>query len=335
MRWELIHPTLDGKKDPGRRMGATTWFYDGGLWLFGGRRSADEVTPRSDLWRFDLHTQAWNDFQPQGAPPAPSHCSPVGRNEAAAWVANSSLFMYGGTIDGSPCNELWQLDTGSLRWFSEQAVPSSQGSPGIRAGSVVWSDAEEYAWLFGGIGKSAKGDVAILGDLWRFSIKNRSWHEYRGSTPPPRTHASHCTSNDNCWIFGGVGAPSQWDGLRDLWSFNRRTGQTREWWNGHDTDSRLSPGAVLGAAMLADRKNVYVFGGLQGTPRKLLSDLWKFESANKSWSRLPHTKLWPSARNESCNWIDENGNLWIYGGYGVDAEGAVDVLGDFWLLACG
>ena len=41
----------------------------------------------------------------------------------------------------------------------------------------------------------------------------------------------------------------------------------------------------------------------------------------------------PGARLESSSWIDANGNLWLFGGYGEPASGTEGNLSDLWMYA--
>jgi len=38
----------------------------------------------------------------------------------------------------------------------------------------------------------------------------------------------------------------------------------------------------------------------------------------------------PGGREDTVGWTDANGNLWLFGGSGVDATGMVDWLNDVW-----
>jgi hypothetical protein len=38
----------------------------------------------------------------------------------------------------------------------------------------------------------------------------------------------------------------------------------------------------------------------------------------------------PGGRDGTSFWMDSSGNLWLFGGYGYDANGAVGLLNDLW-----
>jgi len=39
----------------------------------------------------------------------------------------------------------------------------------------------------------------------------------------------------------------------------------------------------------------------------------------------------PGARIQMCRWVDANGNLWLFGGFGVPASGSEGNLNDLWM----
>jgi N-acetylneuraminic acid mutarotase len=96
----------------------------------------------------------------------------------------------------------------------------------------------------------------------------------------------------NLWLFGGAGLGSAGNGgyLNDLWEFNP-TSQTWTWMSGSST---------------ADATGVY---GAQGVAA----------AANL-----------PGARYGAVSWIDGSGNLWLFGGDGLDSVGATGYLNDLW-----
>ena len=55
--------------------------------------------------------------------------------------------------------------------------------------------------------------------------------------------------------------------------------------------------------------------------------MWMFNYVTLNWTLLggdtnggqSSTTNWPSARYIGCNWIDDDGSLWMFGGWGVNA----------------
>jgi hypothetical protein len=348
MHWQLIYEARDGQTFPRRRFGGIAWYCNQALWLFGGCPSIEEEKQLSDLWCFELATQTWMPVSRDVAELGTLHRAPSGRLTPASWVERSTLFMYGGAIGATPSRELWLFDTQKYIWVEdERAQRTPQSTPGIRSGSVAWNDGENRSWLFGGIGESSSGDRDILGDLWSYSSETGSWSleadvmSHRQSLPHPRTHASQCLSSKYCWVFGGLDRSRSGGAFADLWSFEKHTGVAKQWWAGADLDSGLAPTNRSGAVLFSDRfDNVYVFGGQQTHPREHLNDLWKFELSSQKWLNLPcnaadaktNRDSSPGPRSDSSAWLDRDGRLWLFGGYGTNSHGDPDALGDLWLL---
>jgi N-acetylneuraminic acid mutarotase len=110
--------------------------------------------------------------------------------------------------------------------------------------------------------------------------------------PGARSASSSWTSSGDFWLFGGVGYDSTGATgyLNDLWQYSPSTGQWT-WVNGGNGDNA---------------SGVY---GTQGT-----------SAAGNA----------PGARQAASSWTDSSGNLWLFGGVGYDATGAVGNLNDLW-----
>ncbi len=104
--------------------------------------------------------------------------------------------------------------------------------------------------------------------------------------------ASWRDSSGNVWLFGGQGADSTGIGgfFNDLWQYSP-IANTWKW---------------VGGPNVAESPGVY---GTQGVP-----------SANNV----------PGARSGAANWIDGNGNLWLFGGYGHATTWIEGYLNDLW-----
>lgn len=114
-----------------------------------------------------------------------------------------------------------------------------------------------------------------------------------GNIPAARYEAVAWTDkNGNFWLFGGDSSISPGGDLllNDLWEFNPTT---NEW-------------AWLAGSSASDAPGIY---GTMGTP-----------SAQST----------PGAREDAAGWTDSKGNLWLFGGYGLDASGTRGVMNDLW-----
>jgi N-acetylneuraminic acid mutarotase len=116
------------------------------------------------------------------------------------------------------------------------------------------------------------------------------------------------------------------------------------------------PGSRSGAVSWVDHGgNLWLFGGLayvSNSEYGFVNDLWEFDPVKNEWAWMggsstvpcdgcgpsgvygtlgvPAAGNVPGGRSNSSSWADGNGNLWLFGGYGVDANGTLSYLGDLW-----
>jgi hypothetical protein len=94
--------------------------------------------------------------------------------------------------------------------------------------------------------------------------------------------------------------------------------------------------------------NLWLFGGHSEDSTssiRELNDLWKFDGTNWTWVSGSETfsalgvygtngtaspTNVPGARDAGVSWIDSSGNLWLFGGSGLDSAGTNDLLNDLW-----
>lgn len=196
--------------------------------------------------------------------------------------------------------------------YGTLGAASATNVPGGRYFSVSWTDSSDNLWLFGGGGIDSSGTFGILNDLWEFKPTTKEWTWVGGSDTANasgvyKTQGTASSSNvpgahdgsvswvddaGNLWLFGGYGYDSIGTKglLNDLWEFNPTT---KEW-------------TWVGGSDTVDASGVY---GKQGTA---------------SGSNVP------GARDESVSWVDDAGNLWLFGGYGYDSTGTEGFLNDLW-----
>lgn len=113
------------------------------------------------------------------------------------------------------------------------------------------------------------------------------------------------------------------------------------------------PGARMGAASWTDAEhNLWLFGGTgyaAAGPPGPLNDLWEFKNGQWIWVSGSNTASQPGAygtlgvasaanvpgaRANAMAWIDSNGTLWLFGGFGLDA-GSTGALNDLWTFSSG
>ena len=265
---------------------------------------------------------------------APSNV-PGSRHMAASWAdPGGKLWLFGG--DGmdstgmfSILNDLWRFDPTTASWtwksgshrsgqagsYGTKGVASPTNVPGARYSAVTWTDSGGRLWLFGGIGIGSGEEGGELNDLWRFDPATLEWTWISGSDSPfqqgvygtkgvaasgnvpgARSDAvSWADSEGRLWLFGGFGYAATLPynvDLNDLWMFD--------------------PAALMWT---------WVSGGDAGNERGVYGTRGQADPANV-----------PGARGESVSWIDAQGKLWIFGGWGWDSsfDDVAVQLNDLW-----
>lgn len=276
--------------------------------------------------------------------------TPGSRYEAQAWADKAgSLWLYGGSgFDANGThgflNDLWKFNPSTMQWawmggsntvpgyfggspgvYGTLGVPAAANTPGGRYDASTWTDSSGNFWLFGGWGFGSDPDginnpQGPLNDLWELNPSTGQWAWMGGSMPadcngltcpqsgvygtlgtpaagnipPSRYQASSWTdSSGNFWLFGGNQCPT----ANDLWEFNPKT-QLWAWMGGsiYQSNSNTCGG----------EPGIY---GTLGTP-------------------APENI--PGSRRGGATWADKNGNLWLFGGNGYDANGYLGYLDDIW-----
>jgi N-acetylneuraminic acid mutarotase len=231
-------------------------------------------------------------------------------------------------------NTLWKYSIASGQWtwvtgngsltagtskptFGTQGVAATGNTPGFLSGAVSWTDSSGYFWLFGGQGPDVNFTIGPSNILWMFNPSTSQWTWVSGSNslgsypgglpgvygtkgtasstnmPGGRYTAQAWTDKSgNFWMFGGVGADStgQQNYLNDLWMFNV---SSKQW-------------TWVSGSNLADQDSVY---GNQGVA----------SAANV-----------PGARVDAATWVDQSGNLWLFGGGGFAQANSTGFLNDLW-----
>jgi N-acetylneuraminic acid mutarotase len=323
---------------PGARFEGVSWTdASGDFWIFGGNGidSADTQGTLNDLWKYSSGEWTWmggSDLMGQlgiygtlGVPAASN--IPGSRSGAISWIDHSGNFWlfggFGNASAGIPglLNDLWKYSNGQWTWvagsnlanqdgvYGTQGVPAPGNIPGGRTWAVGWADSSGNFWLFGGDGFVSSGSSGMLGDLWKFS--NGEW-----------TWVSGSNLLNQGGVYGVQGTPS----------------------------SNNSPGSRLHAVAWTDSfGNFWLFGGNgidSDSDTGLLNDIWKYSNGQWTWMSgsnlinqsgiygvqgVPAPRNIPGARSSMGGWIDANGNLWLFGGYGVPATGTEGDLSDLWM----
>ena len=248
--------------------------------------------------------------------------TPGARSGASAWTdAAGNLWLFGGYatetyVGEGDRNDLWKFTpaTGEWTWvggsntfeqpgtYGTQGTPDPSNTPGARYEAMTWTDRAGNFWLFGGLGIDANGTRGNLNDLWKYSAGEWTWMGGPNTAP----------IENQPGVYGALGipAPGNWPGPRSM------------------------------AATWADAcGNLWLFGGggydSTGT-LGVLNDLWEYSGGEWRWMSgsniadqngtygtlgTPAAGNVPGARVSPATWVDELGNLWLFGGEGNDLNG--------------
>jgi N-acetylneuraminic acid mutarotase len=393
---------------PGAREDSVTWIDgNGNLWLFGGDGygTSGNVGWLNDLWKFDGTNWTWvsgssvvYQYGVYGTKGVPASGNvPGGRSGSVSWLdgyGNQWFFGGAGFAENGSwgyLNDMWTFDGINWTWVSgsntinqngtygTSGVPASNNMPGGRYSSISYIDDYGNLWLFGGYGYAASSSIGLLNDLWKFDGTNWTWVigpntinqkgvygtkevAASGNMPGARERSiSWIDGYGNLWLFGGWGydANGSLNSLNDLWKFDGfywtwvGGSDTGNHWGVYGTKGVAASGNVPGArkssiSRVDDNGNLWLFGG-DGYDANSnigrLNDLWKFDGTYWTWvsgsnsvnqrgvygtKGVAASGNVPGARDFSFSWIDGQGNLWLFGGYGWDANSNIGYLNDLW-----
>ena len=192
--------------------------------------------------------------------------------------------------------------------YGTKGKAASGNVPGARSCGLSWTDANSIMWLFGGWSYDAAGDSNYLNDLWKFDGSNWTW-----------VSGSNAISQKGVYGTKGVAASDNVPGARGY-----------------------------GVSWIDAQDNLWLFGGYGydvNGDEEFLNDLWKFDGSNWIWvsgsNAISQKGVYgtkgvaasgnvPGARPCGLSWIDAEGNLWLFGGYGYDVNSNDGYLNDLW-----
>lgn len=327
---------------PGERRGPGTWKDNAGnLWLFGGdiRNPQDGPPARAtnDLWKYNPLSNQWTwikggpgfedaVYGTQGI--AATNNRPGQRENAKTWTdASGNFWLFGGYGMLGNNSDLWKYNPSTNEWtwmkgssstsyaFNDDAfydvkgTPGSTNQPGRRQAAANWVDNDGNAWLFGGSGRNTQ----YINDLWKYNPSTNQW---------TWMHGGNTINQPGIYGTKGVATPSNTPGARD------------------------------GSATWKDNAgNLWLFGGevIDFSGNAYHNDLWKFDPTNNQWTWVhgetitnrpgsygdlgsPNASNSPGSRSRPVTWTDGNGNFWMFGGRGYDANGNFGELNDCWMF---
>ena len=328
--------------NPGGRYYGMYTFTDnnGDLWMFGGYGydGSFGMGWLDDLWKYSIATNEWTwvsgyntannvgTYGTQGIA-APGNV-PGGRCESnTAWVDNSNnLWIYGGmgldiNSTSGDLGDTWMFNTTSGEWtwvkgpntinasgnWGTIGVPNINNAPGGRECYASWKSQNGDFWMFGGCSYlNYNIGAPFWNDLWRYNIATNTWTWMSGTNNPNdlgnygalcASAANYCPSsraeNRACWTRGCDhfvnfgGSPNLGGTLNeDLWDYSLITGK----WTLMSGTSALNGAGNFGTITVSSPLNM------------------------------------PPSRMGSDAFIDNAGNLWMFGGW----AGAGGYYNDMW-----
>jgi N-acetylneuraminic acid mutarotase len=344
---------------PGNRELAASWTdAKGNFWIFGGvgRDATPVYGPLNDLWQYNPSANEWTwmggSSTTAGAiavygslgQPAPGNV-PSGREGASSWIdAKGNFWLFGGADFYNTYNDLWEYSPASNQWtwvsgadtgnqqgvYGEPGASATTNVPGARTNAASWTDSQGNFWLFGGNGLDSTHTTGYLNDLWKFDPSTDQWTWMGGGGTVPKD----CGGCGNPGVYGQQGVPG---------------------------DTNI-PGGRYQASWWVDKQGKFwLFGGLAvDSVGKLgaLNDLWKFDPLTGQWTwisgsetypescsnalngcgapgiygtlQTPNAGNYPGARTRAVTWIDSQGNVWLFGGDGIDSVSKWGYLNDLW-----
>lgn len=260
---------------------------------------------------------------------------PGSRRHSVSWTdLSGNLWMFGGvgyaasaSASNVNLNDLWKYDIAANKWtwvngdstdnisgvYGTKGISAPANKPGSRYGSVGWTDNTGNLWLFGGIGAALPGYAGHLNDLWKYNITTNEWSWVSGDNMP---------YINGVYGIKGTAAPVN------------------------------KPGSRWGSTGWKDNiGNLWLMGGqgnaASGGLALFLNDLWKYDIVSNQWTWISGDNTGnnngvygtkgvaavgnkPGSRFFSISWMDNTGNLWMFGGYGMNTSGIEGYLNDLW-----
>jgi Galactose oxidase, central domain/Kelch motif len=302
----------------------------GNLWAYGGSIPIQNLFLGSSntLWKFSPASDKWTlingtvtgdtsaVYGTQGV--ASTSNTPGPRENAVSWIDSSgNLWLFGGGVGSELTNDLWKYSptANTWTWVSGSSTvggdPSDLNIPDARMNAVSWTDSSDNLWLFGGEGQDDYGYPH--NDLWKFSPSANSWT-----------------------LVSGIG-PHQGDPIFPVAVYGTQG----------VASASNNPGGRVGAVGWIDTSgSLWLFGGVQ-------NDLWKFTPTANTWTWVSGSSTAsdapgvygtqgvasasnvPAASQGAVSWIDSGGNLWLFGGSGLNTLWKYSPTANTWTWVCG
>lgn len=281
------------------------------------------------LWRFNTETLNWamiNIPESTGQPPVYGELGvgadandPGMRKYACGWVdQEGDLCFFSGLGDlGEVKNDVWKYDISEDQWVwidgcgpvsacPKQAKFEGMMHPDVSPGgnssqAAEWTDSEGNLWVFNEVSLPY-----LNSHMWKYNstVNQWQWKDGRFTSVDPEIPVAGIESDD----------------------INPMYRETPMTWT--DADD-----------------NLWLYGG--GAYPEYKNDLWKYNTLTNNWTMVKgpfETNVQavygtqgvaapgntPGARTQAVTWTDNDGNLWLFGGYGKGISDFFGELSDLW-----
>ncbi|OMJ20344.1 Tip elongation aberrant protein 1 [Smittium culicis] len=177
---------------PEPREGHASAFIGRTMFVFGGELEDGHCD--ENLYAFNIGNEMWYKVPVTGN-------NLIGRKGHTAISISSSLYIFGGTVDGYYLNDLTVFDVrvAATNGPSWNFINPDGDAPAGRAGHSC-NALHGKIYIYGGM----NGEVCF-NDLWVYTISEKKWSQVvlRGATPPPRYGHASSIVDDCIFIMGG------------------------------------------------------------------------------------------------------------------------------------
>ncbi len=326
---------------PGGRLYTALWIDESdNIWVFGGWGCSTSCAPSgtfmalNDLWKFNQSTGEWTWISGNNSPDNPTvpgtqgvsapTNTPGSRYVGSYWVdKDNNLMLYGGqgfdstvpinrTTTWGMMSDIWKFNTATNQWiwmsgstntnddninFGTLGQASAATTPGGREYcGVFWVESTGKFWSYQGNAGYISGSYGLISALYSLDFTNYWW-----------TFINGATTRDPVGAYGtlGVYAPGN-----------------------------LPAGRMDSAGtQFPDLKgSLWLYGGTAGLNYELYSDLWEYSTSLNQWRVVSGSNTGnvnavygtqgtsaasntPGGLDGHSMWIDESGNIWVFGGY--------------------
>lgn len=323
-----VKGVINNSNKPGPRTNAATWSARGKLYLMGGfgNDKRQQTGVLNDLWAYDLITAQWvwlngvdtinaNGIYGQRGVSNPNN-SPKARQRSGQWYLNGKCYLFGGATYDSWLNDLWEYDLASNQWRWLTGMDTSY-SPPWRTDPHSFIVNQKLLLTGGYINKYDNSPYGSqIDDQWLFDPATGVWQKtgngVSGYWANNLDHNGAYRSLSTNWslpnatfLFGGK-AYSYW---------TQSVACCLEVFNLTGLFQELNGGIIAGEKVndkyLAGSTNINVKGVYPS-------------------SINPGNNPWPGARRDAVGW-SLPGQLYLFGGYGMDASRMYGTLNDLWV----